>query len=86
MEGIQDGIAVRWHWRREEREDDTLRLDIRVHLSYRVGALAELMAIVTARRAFILNFSAQGAKNEFAFVARQKRLRIGTEGYRAELL
>jgi hypothetical protein len=48
-------------WERKRKEEDMLRLDIRVHLNYRVGALAELMTIVTARQAIIINFSAKGA-------------------------
>ena len=58
---------MRWFWRREEKdqENDFLRLDLRVHLSYRVGALAELITIITARHAVITNFSAKGANHGF---------------------
>ncbi len=48
-------------WNRRWKEEDILRVDIRVHLSYRVGALAELITIVTARHAVITGFSAEGA-------------------------
>lgn len=54
---------MRGFWRREKKEEDILRLDIRVHLNHRVGALAELITMVAARHAFILNFSAKGANH-----------------------
>ena len=54
---------VRRFWRREGKEENILRLDIRVHLNHRVGALAELITIVTARHAVITSFSAKGANH-----------------------
>ena len=55
--------VVRQFWRREGKEKKILRLDIRVHLHHRVGALAELITIVTAAHAVITSFSAKGANH-----------------------
>ena len=52
---------MRWFWGHKEREEDFIRLDVRVHLSYRVGALAELITMITDRHAVIINFTAKGA-------------------------
>lgn len=54
---------MKWLWGHKEREEDILRLDLRVHLNYQIGALAELMTIVTARQAVITQFSAKGASH-----------------------
>jgi (p)ppGpp synthase/HD superfamily hydrolase len=61
-------IAVRWLWRREEKEGGILRLDLRVHLNCRVGELAELMTIVTAQHAIIINFLAKSANHRGSHV------------------
>jgi len=50
-----------WLFKRKRRGDDGLYFHMKVHLGYRVVALAELITIVTARNAVITSFSAKGA-------------------------
>lgn len=50
-----------WPWCRKRDEDRQCRFEIRVHLHYRVGALAQLIQIIIARRAIITEFSAESA-------------------------
>jgi hypothetical protein len=55
-------------WLLGRKQRDTLRVEVRVHLGYRFGALAEVITIVTARHVIITDFSAEGAN---------PRLRLG---------
>jgi hypothetical protein len=50
-------------WNRRHNEEGAHRFKIRVNLDYRIGALAHLIEIVTARHAIITDFSTKGANH-----------------------
>ena len=48
-------------WRRKQDEEKECRLEIKVYLRYQIGALAQVIQIVTASHAVIRGISTTGA-------------------------